>query len=75
MSEDFLALNTDRELFREDNGASVGMSYYEPSLHVTKNGLIGINVGGEVFVKPLREWHRLATAERGDQPLPQEETT
>ena len=36
------------------------MSYYEPSIHVTEQGDIGISVGGYVFVKPVEEWHRLA---------------
>lgn len=53
------AKNTDRELWREpDEGNG---SYYADSIHVTKEGGIGINAGGTVFVKPLREWHRLAT--------------
>jgi len=47
--------NTDRELWREREG-----DYYADSIHVTKQGGIGINCGGSVFVKPLREWHRLA---------------
>lgn len=53
--------NTDRELWREGDPES-GMSYYEPSIHVTEQGGIGINVGGLVFVKTLREWHALAEA-------------
>jgi hypothetical protein len=48
------SLNTDRELWRERD------DYYAPSLHVTESGDIGINVGGLVFVKSLREWHALA---------------
>lgn len=48
--------NTDRELWRE-----VADDYYAPSLHVTKDGGIGINVGGHVYVKPLRAWHALAS--------------
>jgi hypothetical protein len=48
--------NTDRELWRETP------SYYSPSIHVTEEGRIGINVGGTVFVKPLRDWHALAVA-------------
>ena len=47
--------NTDKELFREVNG-----DYYSPSLHVTIDGLIGINVGGSVHVMSLREWHKRA---------------
>jgi hypothetical protein len=49
------SMNTDRELWREVEG-----DYYAPSIHVTKSGGIGINVGGSVYVKPLREWHKLA---------------
>ena len=47
--------NTDRELFREVKG-----DYYSPSLHVTIDGLIGINVGGSVHVMSLRDWHERA---------------
>lgn len=47
--------NTDRELWRETEG-----DYYSPSIHVTEGGGIGIDVGGTVIVKPLREWHRAA---------------
>ncbi len=53
-SEDAVA-NTDVELWREQPG-----DYYANSIHVTKGGGIGINVGGTVIVKPLAEWHRLA---------------
>lgn len=55
-----VAANTDRELWREGGGDGNGMSYYEPSIHVTEQGGIGINVGGNVYVKTLREWHGLA---------------
>lgn len=51
-------LNTDRELWRgpdEGNG-----SFYADSIHVTKGGGIGINVGGHAIVKPLRDWHAQA---------------
>jgi len=47
--------NTDRELWRERDG-----DYYADSIHVTKGGGIGINCGGTVYVKPIREWHKLA---------------
>lgn len=56
--------NTDRELWREGGGDGNGMSYYEPSIHVTEQGGIGINVGGTVYVKTLREWHALAGGSR-----------
>lgn len=49
--------NTDRELWREREG-----DYYADSIHVTKGGGIGMNVGGTVYVMPIREWHRLAGA-------------
>lgn len=47
--------NTDRELWRERDG-----DYYADSIHVTIDGRIGINCGGLVFVKTVREWHKLA---------------
>jgi hypothetical protein len=50
--------NTDRELWREREG-----DYYADSIHVTKEGAIGINCGGTVIVKPLRAWHQLAIDE------------
>jgi hypothetical protein len=50
--------NTDREIWRgPDEG---GGDYYADSLHITKGGGLGINCGGSVYVKPIREWHRLA---------------
>ena len=59
-SEDPMAVeNTDRELWRgPDEGAG---SYFADSVHMTKDGSLGINVGGFVIVKPVREWHGLAT--------------
>jgi hypothetical protein len=51
-------INTDRELWRgpdEGNG-----DYYADSIHVTASGAIGINCGGLVIVRPLREWHTSA---------------
>lgn len=56
------AKNTDRELWRDHNG-----DYYGNSIFVTESGGIGINCGGSVVVKPLREWFALtAAAEVGD---------
>lgn len=58
MSDQMAYENTDTELWRgpdEGNG-----SYYADSIHVTKDGGIGINVGGRVIVMPLRAWHALA---------------
>jgi hypothetical protein len=47
--------NTDRELWRKEE------DYYSPSIHVTEEGAIGINVGGTVIIKEVEEWHKLAT--------------
>lgn len=59
MTDSGPAINTDRELYREpDKG---GGDFYSDSIHVTENGGIGINVGGSVIVKPLRDWHALAS--------------
>lgn len=55
---DFSAENTDRELWRgpdEGNG-----DYYADSIFITKEGALGINCGGSVHVRSIREWHRLA---------------
>lgn len=48
--------NTDRHLWPEisEPGAP------EERLFITKEGALGINCGGYVYVKPIREWHRLA---------------
>lgn len=55
-----VAANTDRELWRKGGGDGNGMSYYEPTIHVTQDERIGINVGGTVFELPVEEWHALA---------------
>lgn len=47
--------NTDREIWREREG-----DYYANSIHVTKEGRIGINCGGEVIVMSVGEWHAKA---------------
>jgi len=58
MSDTDQCENTNRELWRgPDEGCG---DYYADSIHFTKDGDIGINCGGFVYVKPLREWHRLA---------------
>lgn len=48
--------NTDRELWREPTGDA----FHAPSIHVTEAGGVGIDVSGNVFVKTLRAWHKLA---------------
>ena len=50
--------NTDRELWREGPG-----DFYSPSIFVTEQGGIGINAGGTVIIKTLREWGKLAEEE------------
>jgi hypothetical protein len=47
--------NTDRELWRDEP-----KDFYAARLFVTEGGGIGIDVGGTVYVKPIREWWRLA---------------
>jgi hypothetical protein len=49
-------MNTDVELWREQEG-----NYYSDSIHRTQSGGIGIDCGGTVFVKTLRQWHKLAS--------------
>lgn len=48
--------NTDTELYREEP-----KDYYANSIFVTEDGRIGMDVGGLVIVKPIAEWHNLAT--------------
>jgi hypothetical protein len=56
--------NTDRHLWPEVSDPNAETE----SIHVTAQGGIGINVGGYVYVKPLREWHRLAGGKEAMQP-------
>jgi hypothetical protein len=52
--------NTDRELWRERTD-----DFYADSIHVTEGGGIGINVGGHVIVRSLKQWHAaIAEVER-----------
>jgi hypothetical protein len=48
--------NTDREIYHTPFN-----SVHDDSIHVTPGGGIGINVAGNVIVKPLRGWHALAS--------------
>jgi hypothetical protein len=57
-TETNVAENTDRELWREREG-----DYYANSVHVTKSGGIGMNVGGHVIVLPIELWHSAAKKE------------
>ena len=51
--------NTDRHLWPETSPVDAP----EEKLFVTSAGGIGINIGGHVIVRPLREWHRLAASQ------------
>jgi hypothetical protein len=59
-------VNTDRHLWPDvsDPGA------IRESIFVTAEGGIGINVGGYIYVKPLREWHNLAGGTTAFLPVP-----
>ena len=55
------AKNTDREIWRRKSPDSLDPDgYYQPSIHVTEGGGIGMNVGGTVVVMPIEQWHQLA---------------
>lgn len=56
--------NTDREIWRETPG-----DYYSPSIHVTAEGGIGIDVGGLVIVMDVYDWHQLANKQTAALPL------
>ena len=56
--------NTDQELWRERFG-----DFYADSIHVTKDGSIGINVSGHVIVMPLQKWHALAAEPSPELPM------
>jgi hypothetical protein len=53
MSNEEAAVNTDKEIWRR-----TADDYYSPSIHVTEDNGIGINVGGHVIVKPVEDWHK-----------------
>ena len=56
LNDGLCCANTDKEIWRETQD-----DFYAPSIHVTKDGKIGINVAGSVFVKDIRDWHKLAS--------------
>jgi len=62
-------INTDVELWREPSELE-GMSHYAASIHRTADNKIGIDVGGFVKVKSLREWHKLDGVEPSNATLP-----
>lgn len=49
--------NTDKEIWKKP-GAEIGREYYQPSIHVTASGSIGIDVGGHVIVMAVEKWHQ-----------------
>jgi hypothetical protein len=62
LTEEKGSINTDRELFREDLHDPMDPSnHYSPSIHVTIDGRIGIDVGGSVIVMSIQEWHKLGS--------------
>ena len=65
MTNDKAAQNTDKEIWRRVPG-----DFYSPSLHVTKDGRIGINVGGHVFVSQVEKWHEAMRLMQGNGWLP-----
>lgn len=54
--------NTDTEIYRGPSRCEWGDEdrFYADSLHITKEGALGINCGGYVIVRPIREWFSLA---------------
>ena len=57
-NECICCVNTDKNIWR-----NVKDDYYSPSIHVTEEGNIGINVGGHVIVKPVEDWFLLGIEE------------
>lgn len=53
--------NTDKEIWRE-----IPDDYYSPSIFVTSQNSIGISVGGDNYVMPVRAWHNLAKGNKQD---------
>lgn len=54
--------NTNKEIWRKpsDKEDVYGDTAYEPSIHITQDNKVGIEVGGTVYQKDIEEWHRLA---------------
>jgi hypothetical protein len=44
--------NDDKEIWRKKKG-----DFYSPSIHVTRTGCIGIDIGGHVIVMTVEKWH------------------
>jgi len=54
---DYPCQNQNRELWRQDMHDEMDPgNYYAPSVFVAGDGGIGIDVGGHVTVRPVREW-------------------
>lgn len=52
------ANNTDTEIWRGPADQN-GDKFYSSSIHVTERGGIGINVGGNVLVQSVEDWHNV----------------
>ena len=53
MTDNNAAENTDIEIWRK-----VVNDFCSPSIHVTKSGSIGMNVGSSVIVAPVEKWFK-----------------
>ena len=53
MQNEETKMNTDKEIWRK-----IPDDYYSPSIHVTEQNGIGIDVGGYVLVATVECWHR-----------------
>lgn len=58
--DDRVARNTDQTLWVEPPATPFAP---QNSIHVTEGGGIGIQVGGTIIVKPLRDWFDMAASE------------
>lgn len=47
-------INTDKNIWHKIEG-----DYYSPSIHITQDKNVGINVGGHVIVMPIEKWFQL----------------
>ena len=65
LNADAAMKNTDREIWRRKSAnLSDPDGFYQPSIHVTDGGAIGISVHGFVIVMPVEKWHALAADRR-----------
>lgn len=70
--------NTDVEIYRKPTPPDFGGDfdgYYQPSLHITKEGALAIKVGGTVYTKTIEAWHELAGGRHKSIPAEKAEMT